>query len=151
MFFAGFSAKPNLPVIEGAWGGKSGYMWCPLRNRVDLDRVRRQIAMSGLFQNVRPLGSGGGPFKEKKPWGHMNPFQSSFKWQGQTISCGITDEGKGRLSTSGARLYVRGPEQMVDDCCNLVVGCFHSKSLPTTAPTTPCASCQMGEAPGAPP
>ena len=72
--FAGFSARHNLPVISGDWPNKSGYVWCPLRNRVDLDRVHRQIATSGEFQDVHPLGSGGGPFKEN-PWGHMNPFQ----------------------------------------------------------------------------
>ena len=79
--FAGFSAKHNLPDITGSWGSTKGYVWCPLRERVDLDYVHRQIAMSGLFENVRPRGSGGGPFK-KTPWNHMTPYKSAFEWKG---------------------------------------------------------------------
>ena len=87
----------------------------PLRNRVDLDRVHRQIATSGEFEDVRPHGSGGGPFKEN-PWGHMNPYQSAFKWRSQPFMCGITDEGKHMPSSSGARLYLRGPDKLVEEC-----------------------------------
>jgi len=136
--FAGFSANHNLPDITGSWGSTKGYVWCPLRERVDLDYVHRQIAMSGLFQNVRPRGSGGGPFK-KTPWNHMTPYKSAFEWKGHAFSCGITDEGRTKASSSGGRLYMQREckledsnckgDRELENCFNLVLGLLPQQDL----------------------
>ncbi|MFY7907832.1 MAG: hypothetical protein ACOVO0_16985, partial [Burkholderiaceae bacterium] len=117
---AGSSAKINLPVIQGEWKEKAGYVWCPLRVRMDLDRVHRQLVASGCFVQIHPLGSGGGPYKES-PWGHMTPFKSGFTWLDKQFQCGVTDEGNSKKSTSGARLYLTGPPREVSACFNLLI------------------------------
>ena len=58
---AGFSAMRNLPKICGSFAAESGYVWVPLRIRVDLDRVHCQLVGSRSFTEVRPEGSGSGP------------------------------------------------------------------------------------------
>ena len=118
--FAGFSAVHNLPNIEADWPVKSGYTWCPLRVRMDLDRVYRMVVASGSFTNVRPYGSGGGPFKEK-PWEHMSPYKIAMEWRGASFQVGITDEGRHKTSSSGARLWISGKETLVSECFSEVV------------------------------
>ena len=129
--FAGFSANHNLPLISGSWGVTKGYVWCPLRERMDLvDCVHRQIALSGLFQNVRLQGSGD----------HMTPYQSAFEWKGRAFSCGIDDEVH-KVSSSGARLYMRSPleecncegNHELENCFNLVLGLLPQQDLDDSA------------------
>merc|ERR1712026_227548 len=70
---AGSSAVHNLPDIQIKRDGSDGYVYCPLRVRIDQDRVHRQVHACGLFDYVRPIGSGRGPFTEH-PWRHMAPY-----------------------------------------------------------------------------
>ena len=118
---AGFSAVHNLPDIVAAWRVTSGYVYCPLRVRLDHDRVHRQVHASGEFQSVRPIGSGGGPFKEE-PWGHMTPYKTGFSYKGMSgFQLGTTDEGSNKPSSSGARLWMSGPEMLVAEAfCKVV-------------------------------
>ena len=51
----------------------------------------------------------------------MNPYQTAFKWRSQPFICGITHEGKHKPSSSGARLYLRGPDKLVEECFNVVL------------------------------
>ena len=53
---AGYSATQNLPNICGSFSAESGYVWAPLRTRVDLDRVHRQLVASRSFTEVKPHG-----------------------------------------------------------------------------------------------
>lgn len=119
---AGSSAKFNLPNIKcTSWQIVGGYIWIPLARRVDLDRVHRQIIACGLFRDVRPVGSAGGPFKER-PWGHMTPYKTQFKYKGGTYQCGVTDDGsRDKPSSSGARLYLTGPHKEVGSTFNIIV------------------------------
>ena len=105
--FAGYSAKHKLPILTESWPYGQGFVWCPLQNRVDLDNVRRQIATSGEFQEVRCFGYAKSPFKEN-PWQHMNPFKTKFSWKGIEFTCGITDHENRKPSTCGARVYLQG-------------------------------------------
>ena len=117
---AGFSAVHNLPEIVAEWPVKSGYVYCPLRVRLNHDRVHRQVHASGEFQNVRPIGSGGGPFKAE-PWGHMTPYKTGLSYKGASFQLGTTDEGLHKPSTSGARLWMSGPDSLVVEAFNKVV------------------------------
>ena len=88
---------------------------------MDQDRVHRQIYACMRFERVRPLGSGGGAYKQY-PWRHMAPYRTGFSWEGKSFQVGTTDEEGGKPSTSGARLYMTGPEKLVHECFSIVVG-----------------------------
>ena len=105
---AGYSANRKLPRLQrSSFGVASGYVWVPLRIRVDLDRVHRQLVASRSFTDVQPLGSCEGPYKED-PWGHMTPFVSGFFFGGSCFRVSITDEGSDNKSSSGSRLFAQG-------------------------------------------
>ena len=69
-----------MPNIQIKRDGCDPYVYCPLRVRMDQDRVHRQIHACGRFESVQPIGSGSGPFKEY-PWKHMAPYKTGFLWQ----------------------------------------------------------------------
>ena len=52
----------------------------------------------------------------------MAPYKTGFRWRGKEFQLGTTDVGKDKLSTSGARLYMTGPEDLVHRCFSIVVG-----------------------------
>ena len=87
---------------------------------MDLDRVYRMMSVSSSFTDVRPMGSGGGPFKER-PWEHMTPYKIAMEWGGGTFQVGITDEGPHKASSSGARLWMSGTAALVPACFSQVV------------------------------
>ena len=108
---------------------------------MDLDHLHRHIAISSLFKSVGPPGSGGGPFEEY-PWQHMNMLHSSFKWHGKSYSCGITDQGKCRPC---ARVYLRGPDELLEECFNLVLGLLpHQDSNTDEVPSHAMCTLQDG-------
>ena len=77
----------------------------PLAVRIDLDRVRRLLHQSKQFSDVRPVGSGGGPYKDN-PWKHMAPYRCGLSLHGVEFAVGITGEGApDKPSSSGARLF----------------------------------------------
>ena len=86
---AGSVANHNLPDIHLELESTSGYVYCPLRVREDQDRVHQQVHACGLFADVRPIGSGGGTFKEH-PWRHMEPYKTCFTWQVREFQLGTT-------------------------------------------------------------
>ena len=88
---------------------------------MDQDRVHWQIHAFGLFEYVRPVGSGRGAHKEH-PWRHMSPYKTAFAWKAREFRVGTTDEEGDKPSTSGARLYMTGPEKLVHECFSIVVG-----------------------------
>ena len=90
---------------------------------MDQECVHWQVSACGLFDYVRPIGSGGGPFKEY-PWRHMAPYKTGFKWRGKEFQLGTTDDisANPKPSTSGARLYMTGPEKLVHECFSIVMG-----------------------------
>ena len=79
----------KLPDIHLELESTSGYVYCPLRVREDQDRVHQQVHACGLFADVRPIGSGGGTFKEH-PWRHMEPYKTCFTWQVREFQLGTT-------------------------------------------------------------
>ena len=88
---------------------------------MDQHRVHRQIHACERFDRVRPIGAGGGAYKEY-PWRHMAPYRTGFSWQGKSFQVGTTDEENDKPSTSGARLYMTGLEKLVHRCFSIVVG-----------------------------
>ena len=90
---------------------------------MDQDHVHWQISACGLFDHVHPVGSGRGAYKER-PWLHMAPYKTGFKWRGKAFQLGTTDEisANPKPSTSGARLYMTGPEKLVHECFSIVMG-----------------------------
>ena len=68
----------NLPNIQIRRDGIDSYVHCPLKVRMDQDRVHWQVHACGIFEKVRPIGSGSGPFKQY-PW---RPHGVRFCWWG---------------------------------------------------------------------
>lgn len=125
-FLAGTSYKldvgdadlPNLTLLHPE-SDSTNYTWLPLARRVDIDRVYRAVEQSGFFETVVPCGSLNMPLKIN-PWSHMSPYKvavsgaTTFLQQQRLkhTEIGVTDEGgTGRVSTTGARLYVMGPPE----------------------------------------
>ena len=54
----------------------------------------------------------------------MAPYKTGFKWRGKEFQLGTTDEisANPKPSTSGARLYMTGPEKLVHECFSIVMG-----------------------------
>ena len=76
---AGSVANHNLPDIHLELESTSGYVYCPLRVRVDQDRLHHQVRACGQCAGVWTIGSGGGP-----SW-HMAPYKTGFTWPGREL------------------------------------------------------------------
>ena len=52
----------------------------------------------------------------------MPPYKTAFAWKAREFRVGTTDEEGDKPSTSGARLYMIGPEKLVHECFSIVKG-----------------------------
>ena len=100
---AGFSHVDNLPILKAAMplkgsqahGVFSGYVYVPLVQRVDMDRIFRAVKDSAILYKVYPYGTGGkGGTVEQiykvSPWSHLNCYKlrAKFKKQDKYVEIG---------------------------------------------------------------